>query len=313
MKKHLLLFLIVLLITFKGYSQCCSAGNPLGGDASNEGLEKNELKIFTSYKHSLSKYYYHFDAPYDIPNIEKSFYDFQNISISYGVFSRLSINTELGYFFNKTQEVKLTNDNIIIKAQGLGDMGVSIRYLLFKTVKPVSQLVISGGVRIPVGAFNEEINGATVPISLQPSSGALKFKAGIFYSRKRNDRKLGWNSFLFLEYSNTINQGYLVYKYGNLMQLSVAATYEIHQKLNLLFNTKFEWRAHDIRENEMIIESTGSKVIFLNPQLIFAFKPDWSFIVMADLPVYKYVNGYQLTNSFSFQLGIRKKFKFNKS
>jgi hypothetical protein len=310
MKKIHILILLLLLISCKSFSQCCSAGNPLGGDGSNEGLNKNELKLFTSFKYSLSKNYYHLDAPYDIPNVEKSYYDYQNISFTYGIFSRLSVYTELGYFFSKTQEVKLTNDQIIIQSKGLGDLGVSLRYMLLKTVKPVSQLVISGGAKIPIGAFNEEIDGAMVPISLQPSSGALKFNAGIYYSRKRADLKFGWNSFLFFESSNTIDQGFLIYKYGNLLQLSIAATYEIQRKLNFIFNSKFEWRAHDLREKEMMIESTGGKVFFLNPQLVYAFKPGWSLIAMADIPVYKYVNGYQLTHSFSIQLGIRKSLKF---
>jgi len=312
MKKITILILLVSFISVNSNSQCCSAGNPLGGDGTNEGLNKNELKVFTSYKHSLSKYYYHLDAPCDIPNIEKSYYDYQNISFTYGIFSRLSVYTELGYFSNKTQEVKLTNDEITIKSGGLGDLGVSLRYMLLKTVKPISQLVVSGGAKFPIGAFNEEIDGATVPISLQPSSGALKFNAGIFYTRKRSDRKFGWNSFLFFETCNTINQGYLVYKYGNLMQLSLAASYEIHKKLNFLLNSKVEWRTHDVRENELMIESTGSKVVYLNPQLMYAFLPGWSFMAMADIPVYKYVNGYQLTNRYSFQLGVRKSFMMGK-
>lgn len=312
MKKINIIILFIIISNSAVYSQCCSAGNPLGGDGSQESLSKNELNVFTSYKHSLSKQYYHLDKKYDITNIEKSYYDYQNIAFTYGIFSRLSVYTELGYFYDKTQLVNLNNKETNIQSSGLGDLGVSFRYTLLKTVKPQTQLVISGGTKIPVGAFNEEINGATIPISLQPSSGALKFNAGIFYSRKRADRKLGWNTFLFFETSNTINQGYLVYKYGNLMQFSFAGTYTIHRKLNFLLNSKFEWRAHDLRENEMEIESTGSKVLLLNPQLIYTFKSGWNVILMADIPVYKYVNGYQLTNSYAFQIGIRKNFKFDK-
>ena len=34
---------------------------------------------------------------------------------------------------------------------------------------------------------------------------------------------------------------------------------------------------------------------------------------MSDIPVYKYVNGYQLTNRFSFQIGFRRNVSFCKS
>lgn len=312
MKKIITIIILLSILNSTGYAQCCAAGNPIGGDGSQESLTKNELNIFTSFKHSLSKQYYHSDSEYDMTNIEKSYYDYQNLAVSYGMYSRLSVFGELGYFYDKTQLININNKETSIKSSGLGDLNISLRYQVLKTVKPISQLVISGGVKIPLGAFHEEINGATVPISLQPSSGAFKFNAGIFYSRKRADRKLGWNTFLLLETSNTIEQDYLVYKYGNLLQYSLAATYQLNKKLNLIINSKFEWRAHDKRENETIIESTGSKVIFINPQIIYNFIPNWSALLIADLPLYKYVNGYQLTNSYAFQIGIRKNFKFCK-
>ena len=308
MNKIFTIILLFLLISTKSFSQCCSAGNPLGGDGSHEGLNKNELTFFTSFKYSISKYYYFHDSKTEIPNVEKSYYDYQNLTLSYGISSRLSIKTELGYFYDKTQVDNINNEEILFKSKGLGDLGFTVRYTIIKTFKPQSQLVLSGGTKIPIGAFNEDINGVTVPIALQPSSGALKFNGSVFYSRKRADRKLGWNTYLLFEASNTINQGYLVYKYGNLMQYSLAATYSFNKQFNFLLNSKFEWRAHDKRENETIIESTGSKVVFLNPQLIYTIKSNWSVLAMLDIPVYKYVNGYQLTNQFSLQFGLRKVF-----
>ena len=310
MKKIFITFILYALIISDAYSQCCAAGNPLGGDGSQESLNKKELIVFTSFKHSLSQQYYHLDSEYNLSNIEKSYYNYQNLAISYGLFSRLSVYGELGYFYDKTQLININNKETIIQSSGLGDLNISLRYQVFKTVKPISQLVISGSLKLPLGAFHEEINGATVPISLQPSSGAIKYNAGIFYSRKRADRNLGWNTFLLFETSNTIEQAYLIYKYGNLLQYSLAATYQINKKLNLIFNSKLEWRAHDKRENETIIESTGSKVIYINPQLIYNFIPNWSLLLISDLPIYKYVNGYQLTNCYSIQIGIRKNFKF---
>jgi hypothetical protein len=292
--------------------QCCSAGNPMGGDGSYDGLNKNTLRIYTSYKHSLSKEYFHFDKRYDLPYIQESYFDYGSLSLTYGLFDRFSLHTELGYFIDKTQEVNINNENETIRARGIGDAAFNVRYIAVKTVKPVSQLVFSAGVKVPVGAFNEEIEGVTVPVSLQPSSGAFKYNASAFYNRKRGDRKFGWNSFALFEISSTINKGFLVYHYGNYFQLALAGSYTFNDNFNFTANAKLEWRGKDKREEGLKIESTGSRAVFLNPQLVYSFKSTWAIILMSDIPVYKYVNGFQLTNRFSVQIGLRKDISFCK-
>jgi hypothetical protein len=307
-------FISILLFSFPYivYCQCCTAGNPVGGDGSNDGLNKNELRISASYKYSLSKDYFHKDSKITVPYIDKSYFDYNNLSFTYGLSPRLSLHTELGYFVDKTQDSKMDCENVVINSHGLGDLFFNVRYTAIKTVKPISQLVISAGTKIPVGAFNEDINGVTVPLSLQPSSGALKFNLGTFYSRKRADKKVGWNSFALFEISQTIKKGYLIYRYGNYFQFAFAGTYAVTKNFNFIANAKLEYRSKDERENNIKIESSGSSVVFMNPQFIYNFKYRWGFIAMADIPVYKYMDGYQLTNKFSFQLGIRKSFSFCK-
>lgn len=304
---------LICFSVFNAAGQCCSAGNPMGGDDSYDGLNKNNLRIYTFYKNSLSKDYYHFEKKYDIPYVQKSYYDYGNLSLTYGLFSRLSLHTELGYFIDKAQEVNINKENEKIKAKGLGDLGLNIRYVVIKTVKPISQLVFSAGIKAPIGSFKEEIDGVTIPLSLQPSSGAFKYNASTFYFRKRNDRKFGWNSFIHYEISQTIEQGYLIYRYGNYFQFALAGIYTISKNFNFIANTKLEWREKDTRELGIKIESTGSRVIFFNPQLMYSFKSKWAIIIMSDIPMYKYVNGYQLTNKFSIQAGLRTNFSFCKS
>jgi hypothetical protein len=306
------IFMLLSFLPNLVFGQCCSAGNPVGGDGSNDGLSKNELRIFASYKHSLSKDYFHYDSKTDIPYIEKSYFDYSNLSLTYGLFPRLSLHSEIGYFIDKTQDLNMDNEKSVINSQGLGDFSLNFRYTAVKTVKPVSQLVFSAGIKLPVGAFNEEIKGVTIPISLQPSSGALKYNASAFYSRNRADKKNGWNGFALFEVSQTIKKGYLIYRYGNYFQFAFAGTYAITKNFNFIANAKVEYRGRDKRESSIKVESSGSSVLLFNPQLIYNFKHRWGFIFMADIPVYKYVNGYQLTNRFSFQFGVRKSFSFCK-
>lgn len=308
--------LFFVLVTFfspgNAISQCCSAGSPIGGDGSADGLNKKELRILASYKYSLSKVYFHNDYEADVQSVDKSFFDYNMLSATYGLLTRISLHTEFGYFIDKAQLLTIQNKHEEIRSHGLGDWAFNVRYTAIKTVKPISQLVISGGMKFPVGVFNEDINGVTIPVSLQPSSGAFKFNAGVFYFRKRPDRKLSWNSLFLFETSNTINKGYLIYKYGNFYLFSVAGGYNVNNNFSCNANLKLEWRGRDKRESDIKIESSGSKIIYINPQLNYSFKNNWSLLFFADFPVYKFMNGYQLTNKFSFQVGIRKSFSFCK-
>ena len=168
--KFLVLIPVFVLFSMIGYGQCCSAGNPMGSNGVNDGLPVKELQFLTSYKHSLSKEYYHKDHQVTVPVVEKSYYDYQSFSVAYGILNWLNIYAEIGYFYNKTQILEPGQSTDEIRAHGLGDLAVNLRVLPVKSLRKTSQLILSGGVRIPVGAFNEQIDGVTVPVSLQPSS-----------------------------------------------------------------------------------------------------------------------------------------------
>src|SRR3989339_547503 len=270
-----------LLFSSNAYSQCCSAGNPVSGEGTIEEMDKKDFKISAFYKHSSSSDYYHLEKKQDIPFIDKSYYDFINTSLTYGLFPKFALHAEMGYFIDKSQELNLTNENTMIRSRGFGDLGIQARYTLYKTVKPITSLVASLGTKIPVGNFSEEINGITIPVSLQPSSGALKFNAALFYSRMRSDRKWGWQTFSLFEISNLINTGFLIYKYGNYFQYSLAGNYKLIENLLLIGNLKFEWRGLDTRESGIKVESSGSRVVYFNPQIIYTLKSTWNIIFLA--------------------------------
>ena len=311
--KVLFTILAFFFVAENGFSQCCSAGNPLGSNGINDGLPEREWQFLASYKHSLSKEYFHKDHQIEVPLVENSYYDYQSLSVAYGILKWMNVSAEIGYFYNKTQILKSGQGNDEIRAHGLGDLGINIRFLPFKTLRTTSQLIVSGGIRIPVGEFNEQIDGVTVPVSLQPSPGALKINASLYYSILTTNWKFLVNSFALYEYSNTIEKGYFIYKYGDFLQLSSGLQYNLNRQLTFLLNFKYEWRGQDQRENDEIVESSGSHLILINPQITYNFKRGWSIMLLSDLPVYKYVYGEQLTNSYAVQLSLYKRINIIKS
>ncbi len=308
--KFLLLIPVFAILSIKGFGQCCSAGNPLGSNGINDGLPVKEWQFMTSYRHSLSKQYYHKDHKVDVPLVDKSYYDYQSLSVGYGILKWMNINAEIGYFYNKTQILEPGQVTDEIRAKGIGDLAVNLRFLPVKSLRKYSQLIVSGGVRIPVGAFDEQIDGVTVPVSLQPSSGALKINTSLYYSTPVISPDFSINSFAIYEYSNTIEEGYFIYQYGDFFQISSGMQYNVKKLLSFSLNLKYEFRGKDQRENELVVESSGSHLVLINPQITYNFKRGWSVMLLSDLPVYKYVNGEQLTNSYALQCSLFKRITF---
>ncbi len=312
MKRIIFILIIITLCSSKvALAQCCAAGNPVGGDGSQDALKKNQLNLFIAYRHSYSRDYYHQSQKEDIQNIEKSYYHYGSLSLSYGINWRFTIHTGMGYYFDKTQVMNLSTGKEFIKAKGIGDLSVTMRYsLLPQKIVNENRLIFSFGGRFPVGQFNEVQDGVKIPVALQPSSGALKINSALFYSHKKNETKLGWSAFALFEWSNQINEGLIVYKYGNLLLLEASAFYPVKPSFVISLSSRAEFRARDKKENDLEIESTGGMVLYIKPQIHLKIVNDLYLLTFAEVPVYKYVNGYQLTNLFALQAGIRKTFTF---
>jgi hypothetical protein len=73
--KSVLIIAILFFVAGKVSDQCCAAGNPVGGDGSQDGLRQSELRIFAAYRYSLSRDFFAGTSKLDINNIEKSYYN----------------------------------------------------------------------------------------------------------------------------------------------------------------------------------------------------------------------------------------------
>ncbi|HPD64296.1 MAG TPA: hypothetical protein P5050_02320 [Bacteroidia bacterium] len=305
MKQLLLISAFLSGISIHAFSQCCSAGNPVGGDATMGLFSKNQWIINIGYKHSASDQYFHLSRKADMNIVDESFFDYNQISVNYGISKRLAVFAETGYFWDKTQKLTFDSSEIKIQSHGLGDLQINLRYKIIKSANPRHQLIFSGGIKLPVGAFNEEQDGIVVPVSLQPSSGALKYNVSFFYSSKKPDKKLGLSCFTLFEASRWIEKDFLIHHYGPYLQLTPGFNYSL-KKILISAYIKYELRGKDQRENNSIIESSGSQILLFNPSIRFSISGDWSFSLSTDLPIFKYVYGYQLTNKYAIQFGIRK-------
>lgn len=295
------------------YGQCCSAGNPAGGDGGAGSIGFRDLMISADYHRGYSRDYYHGSEKYPVSSMENSYFDFTKIKLTYGLHPRFTIGAEIGYFFDKTQNLNLLSGPQKIQSQGLGDLGLTLRAnLLKKLFFNPNKLILLAGTILPVGAFNEESDGVVIPISLQPSSGTPKYHVGLYFFHKRKDKKLGWDTRVFFEYRSTIEKNFLFHQYGPLLLAEAGMLYSNEKKLSFKVKGKLAYHFQDYRENELLIESSGGVFTSLCPMVYYQPTKMWGIIASFDIPLYRTVKGYQLTQLYGFRIGVKRKIKFSK-
>ncbi|MBI9066572.1 MAG: hypothetical protein JEZ09_04725 [Salinivirgaceae bacterium] len=313
MNKIKLYILVILSFTFfiisKANAQCCGAGNPVSGFGNVSGLPFKTLLIGSSYKYSYSDQYYSSSDKTDI-SPDKSYYNFVGFDMAYGITNRLSVRADIGYFINKAKIYNIEGWSSM-KGYGLGDAELSMKYAVVKRVLKKFDIIPGIGVKLPVGVFDQVVDDVKLPISLQPSSGSLKYNVNVFVFKGINKHSVSFRA--FAEFANRIQSDNFDYKYGNLYIISAYGSFSINKKLNLLSQLRYEYREKSMRENQQNVESSGGQVVFFIPQVNVMPTESFGISVYADIPLYKYMNGTQLSNKFAISIKLSKSINFNKN
>jgi hypothetical protein len=309
--KFIFFILVILFSLNEVNSQCCSAGNPFFyGELSS--VNSKTLQVITGYKYSTSNQYYSGSTPEDINFIEKAYFNYQTLQFVYGITNRLTAQADIGYFYNKTEnysDVDWTNSS----GSGLGDASFSLKYLIYQNWRKQFRIIPSLGITLPIGVFDQEVDHVKLPITVQPSSGSFKYQLGLLMTKSSNKNKFSYSFFGLFEYAQLINSRNFYYKYGNQYLFSIMASYKFNHQFSFALEGRSENRAKSFRENNQIVESSGYNIAYLIPHISWAFHKNWSLAINTDIPVYRYYNGIQLANAFSFSTRLSFKLNFEKS
>src|SRR5690554_4535715 len=105
-----LFFVLFLFINFKAEAQCfASPGNPVAGSANVGVLQQRIFRLVLFHKFSYSDSYYSGSKfnEYNFPAaIKNANYNYSGLSLAYGLKPKLSLELDLGYFINKTQNYR---------------------------------------------------------------------------------------------------------------------------------------------------------------------------------------------------------------
>ena len=299
--KRLMLSVVFLFFIIKANAQCCGAGNPIYATSADKSIKKNNIQLSLDYRHSESDRYYERNKESDFDffgKVSNTAYDFINIGVGYGLTRKITLQTQMGYYIRKSEDFE--NDLLPdASISGLGDMSLSLSYCMLRNLKKGIELTPFVSVKIPVGKFDSENAGVKLPLSMQTSSGSFKYSFGFsFYSNLSS--KCYMTLYALYEYSQRIVSTNFDYQYGGLLYSNIAAYYKVHKMASLGLQIGYEFQGK-ARSDDYILDGTSYKMLKAIPQVLCRLSSEWQLIIMAEMPLWRYVDGIQMSNKFVIQ------------
>jgi hypothetical protein len=309
----------LLLIGSHVFGQCCAGGtsSPIAGGTSQGVLQDKQLEINTNLQ------YIHTTRFLDGSEVTDNFLDrFSSVynynRIAFGLSEKFSMSLELGYWVSKTQ-IGL-NKRDTVSSKGIGDLVLFPRYNILNINNNGIQtdVTVGLGLKLPLGSFNdstghiEPFSGQTYyltkPMVMQNSSGAHDF---IFYSFFYR----GYTAFNFSLFTNFIyiKKGWnpLGEKLGDYSRLGLFASKKV-RKFSFTLQVAAEW-VYKMKINKDIAmytflnydpEATGSRKIFVVPQIGFSAFDNFHIYCLYEFPLYQHVAKTQIASQTQVSLGI---------
>ncbi|HMM11488.1 MAG TPA: hypothetical protein PKE03_05285 [Bacteroidales bacterium] len=315
----LLLFAFILLPGFL-VAQCCGVGggNPMAGDASRGVIMQGQTEVALYYQGSRSDRFMS-GTEKDTGFMKKFTSDYLYARLAYGLNERVTLGAEFGWWMDKTQH-GLPNRNTY-SSGGPGDL---ILYPRFNLIKPsvankFNELTLGLGFKIPIGSYSDSIglyepfSGETfysiMPPAVQASSGANDVLFNLFWSAPLRPEgiRLTSNVLYILKGWNPLGE-----KLGNYFSLGLFGSQTIANHLFGALQLRYEWIGRMQVNPDVLMmsfpnydpEATGSRKLFIGPQLSYSPIDVLTLFVQAEFPLYQNVRKTQLASQHQWTIGL---------
>ncbi len=301
MKYYGVFIILALTLLNDLQAQCFSALNPVGGVSNLLVLEKNTIRFIASYHYGLNSEYFNGHEKSDYSLVKRAVYNYSGIIIAYGIFNKITLETETGYFLNKTYKL----ENSTNTGYGFNNIIISPKFSLITNNDKRIFISASTGLKIPFGRELKKADGVEVPHELQPSTHAPGYVIQTFVVKENSFRGLRYFLVARGEYNYKNKAGY---KYGSYLSASAYLSKHlmsdrIKGDWTTILQLRNEFRGKD-NINDRVVESTGGYSLLLMPQVNYTIKEKWNISLMGNLPLYQYFNGIQLATKFGIVLNF---------
>ena len=189
----------------------------------------------------------------------------------------------------------------------LGDIRIAGRYQLpVGKADParVQTLGLVLGLKLPTGKTDvTNAEGEPAERSLQPGTGTIDPLVGAYYQIQLPARGLSF--FAQAAYAAPLDS-YDDYRPGDRFTLDLGTRYQANPRVALLLQLNALWRGRDSGA-QAEPDDSGGQYYFISPGVSATVTRNVQFFVLAQLPIYQYVNGVQLTADWGVTggLGVR--------
>ena len=314
-----LLYSVILALLFGSLpktvlAQCCSPGNPVAGASQVGILSPYTLRTVTYFRSSYSDTYYNKDHK---TGREGSYarYNYLGEILSFGLPLRFTTELELGYFLEKMQDSDPAS--IHNKTSGLSNGVLSVKYGILQTPK-LYELTAGAGFKFPFSRKPvTDSMGVFYPPEIQPSTGAFGAVGQLFFSKGFLPVQMKVMFTGRYEYNGRDKEEY---QFGSSLFTSIFVTKTFFSHLVVMLQLRNEYRWQDKQyyttdeggEDFFYMTGTGGDIVIIAPQVSWSFPKGWSVSMNADIPLYRYYNGEQLSPRAAGGISLIKDFNFKK-
>jgi Putative MetA-pathway of phenol degradation len=101
--------------------------------------------------------------------------------VMYAPTERLTLSAMIPYVRKEMNMVDVDGGHFVMRADGIGDLELRPAYLILQTADKRHQLLLNGGIGVPTGSIDEEMDGFRVDYCMQPGSGTVSLLPGLTY------------------------------------------------------------------------------------------------------------------------------------
>ncbi|MBD3630612.1 transporter [Cyclobacterium sp.] len=305
-----LLLLITSSLMQEAWCQaCCSGGVPVGGTLGLGTADPKAVQFLFTYDHNVLRDLMDGNALLSDDTRSRLTRSFL-MEVNYGIHGRFALTLVLP-FVRQERSIREYNNQIgFTRAQGLGDMVFLLKYRMLNPLKhPNREWLIGAGPKIPTGRTDFKNNqGLTMVADMQPGSGSLDGMFWSFYQQSKfltpSMSLLGILTYRASGKNRNYNQTQ-VYQFGNEFQANLGVNYNlfVHWPMDVFVFGRYRSQTVDLVDGNTF-PGSGGKWVYLIPGLGVHFNPDLSLRAWADFPLYRSLNGSQLTTSYKYSLSL---------
>jgi len=288
---------------------CCSGGVPLGGSLGLGTAERKSIQLLVTYDYNAINDL--MDGSRRLPDDTRSRTTHSSIlEINYGLTSRFSIAGVFPLIRQERDINAYAGARDLTATQGLGDVAMLFKIRVLNPEKISNwEGVVGAGPKFPTGRTTFANNlGLALPADMQPGSGSWD---GLFWSffQKRNIYHpnlslMGVATMRITGENENYNQTQ-IYRFGNEFQFNLGGNYSayLHWPLDIFAWVRYRNQAEDFIDGSAF-PGSGGQWVYFTPGVNIHFLNNLSFRLSGDIPLYRQLNGTQLTTSYRITLSL---------